>query len=37
MEDNKLWTKGIEESGLWEWDDLVMVDNMNLDDLENFF
>ncbi|KAI8536191.1 hypothetical protein RHMOL_Rhmol10G0236800 [Rhododendron molle] len=37
VEDNKVWTKGIEESGLWEWDDLVMVDNMNLDDLENFF
>ncbi|KAF7129332.1 hypothetical protein RHSIM_Rhsim10G0156700 [Rhododendron simsii] len=37
VEDNKLWTKGIEESELWEWDDLLMVDNMKLEDLENFF
>ncbi|KAL6954871.1 hypothetical protein U1Q18_039452 [Sarracenia purpurea var. burkii] len=37
LEDNKLWTKGIQESGLWEWDDLVMADNMNLGDLGNFF
>ncbi|GMP26188.1 hypothetical protein CsSME_00002745 [Camellia sinensis var. sinensis] len=37
LEDNNLWTKRIQESGLWEWDDLVMADNMNFEDLEKFF
>ncbi|KAL7230774.1 hypothetical protein ACSBR2_009125 [Camellia fascicularis] len=37
LEDNNLWAKGIQESGLWEWDDLVMADNMNFEDLEKFF
>ncbi|GFZ18589.1 K-box region and MADS-box transcription factor family protein [Actinidia rufa] len=36
LDDKKFWTHGIQESGLWEWDDLVMVDNLNLEDLENF-
>ncbi|CAL5368688.1 unnamed protein product [Camellia sinensis] len=37
LEDNNLWTKRIQQSGLWEWDDLVMADNMNFEDLEKFF
>ncbi|XP_057481560.1 uncharacterized protein LOC130768506 isoform X2 [Actinidia eriantha] len=36
LEDKRFWTLGIQESGLWEWDDLVIVDNLNLEDLENF-
>ncbi|KAA8530898.1 hypothetical protein F0562_005643 [Nyssa sinensis] len=34
--DDRLWTSGIQESGLWEWDDLVIADNLNVENVDNF-